>query len=501
MGSPEHDVPEPEGWTRRQLLAGGGSFVAAFLALVSQSLPTVGCRRQIPPANAQSPGESSPGAGGVDAGGPPDAGTGPQADVGREVDSSDAGPDTAKSHDAATERPPEEFGSWREVRGQFDATDDLIHMAGMLLATHPRPVREAIEEHRRGLDDNPNDYLFEHWARNREQLDEDAEQWAMEGAARYLGVSPANIALTWNTTSGLANVYNGIRIREDQEILAGYWNHWASEGSIEYRAEKAGYDIRQVEMPASLQEVTTQQLVDHLVESISPKTRVVATTWVHSNTGLKLPVGEIGRRIQQLNRGRSANNRILFCVDGVHGFGVEDATMEDLQCDFFIAGCHKWLFGPRGTGLVAASADAWGQAVPTVPTFSMSITQGRRFTPGGFHAFEHRWALHRAFEFHQSLGKSRVEERIHSLTDHLVEGLANMDHVNVYTPLDEELRAGIVTLTVDGLGTYDVLGHLRRDDIIGSVTPGDLSIPRLTPGLLNDHAEIDRVLESMAAIT
>ena len=96
--------------------------------------------------------------------------------------------------------------------------------------------------------------------------------------------------------------------------------------------------------------------------------------------------------------------------------------MEDLGCDFFVAGCHKWLFGPRGTGLVWGSPEAWPAARPTIPTFA-----GRAFeawigapsyedwwnaaaeeqlpmavarTPGRYHSFEHRWALDRAFRVH-----------------------------------------------------------------------------------------------------
>ena len=53
---------------------------------------------------------------------------------------------------------------------------------------------------------------------------------------------------------------------------------------------------------------------------------------------------------------RPERERVLLCVDGVHGFGVEETSPAELGCDLFAAGCHKWLFGPRGTGLL------WGRA-------------------------------------------------------------------------------------------------------------------------------------------
>src|SRR5207302_10618622 len=108
----------------------------------------------------------------------------------------------------------------------------------------------------------------------------------------------------------------------------------------------------------------------------------------------------IADALAELNRGRDEADRALLCVDGVHGFGVEDAAAAELGCDFFVAGCHKWLFGPRGTGLVWGAPRAWPHASPTIPTFSDPRVAGGLNTPGGFHSFEHRWALAEAFQLH-----------------------------------------------------------------------------------------------------
>jgi len=41
------------------------------------------------------------------------------------------------------------------VRAQFNLSGDHIHLASFFLASHPKPVREAIDRHRRALDENP----------------------------------------------------------------------------------------------------------------------------------------------------------------------------------------------------------------------------------------------------------------------------------------------------------------------------------------------------------
>jgi hypothetical protein len=44
---------------------------------------------------------------------------------------------------------------WSVVRDQFNLSPEYIHLATFALASHPRPVREAIQKYRRALDENP----------------------------------------------------------------------------------------------------------------------------------------------------------------------------------------------------------------------------------------------------------------------------------------------------------------------------------------------------------
>jgi isopenicillin-N epimerase len=144
-----------------------------------------------------------------------------------------------------------------------------------------------------------------------------------------------------------------------------------------------------------------------------------------------------------INLSRSEEDQALLCVDGLHGFGVEDFTVSDLGCDFFIAGSHKWIFGPRGTGLIWGNPRAWRTVMATIPTMGSlwrhvpreELIPSAWMTPGGFHAFEHRWALTEAFRFHMQIGKAKVTARIHELNRQCREGLAKMHHVKLQTPL------------------------------------------------------------------
>src|SRR5215475_871901 len=70
---------------------------------------------------------------------------------------------------------------------------------------------------------------------------------------------------------------------------------------------------------------------------------------------------------------------------------------------------------------------------------------------GGFHSFEHRWALGEAFTFHRAIGKARVTQRIYELNQQMKQGLAKMPHITLHTPMSQDLSAGIVCFEVSGI--------------------------------------------------
>lgn len=157
---------------------------------------------------------------------------------------------------------------------------------------------------------------------------------------------------------GLGLLYGGLALRSGQEILTTTHDHYSTETSLRLRAEWTDATVPQIPLYRSLKTVSHNALVDALRTEIAPATRVVAVTWVHSNTGLKLPIHDMVRAIQNINHSRGEQDRVIFCMDGVHALGVEDFHVSKLGHDFLVAGTHKWMFGPRGTGQ------------PMIPTFN-----------------------------------------------------------------------------------------------------------------------------------
>lgn len=405
----------------------------------------------------------------------------------------------------ATSRFAGQTTDWASVKAEFNIDTSLIHMSAFFLASHPRPVRDAIERHRRGLDANPLEYV--------DHYEQEFEEDVLQAASAYLGVSPTDIALTDSTTMGLGLLYGGLKLQPTQEILTTVHDHYSTEQSIELRARRSGASVRKVALYRNPATASVDEIVGSLTKAITARTRYVAVTWVHSSTGVKLPIRDMADAIARANASRDEADRIIFCVDGVHGLGVEDVQMSDLCCDFFVAGTHKWLFGPRGTGLVWGAPHAWPLASATIPTFDRdtymiwmkinppkAIPPGPTMTPGGFHSFEHRWAVGEAFRFHQEIGKGRIADRIHHLNTRLKRALLDMNHITLRTPLNEHLSAGIVCFEHKSLHVLDLLERLRRENILASITPYATLYMRLAPSLLTTDDDVDRTIQVLAKL-
>ncbi len=405
---------------------------------------------------------------------------------------------------AAVEGAPS-FDTWEGIRKQFRLAPGRIHMTQMLLASHPKPVRDAIEKHRDALDANPVDY----WENNVEALDNTVRQQA----AAYMGVTPEEIALTDSTSMGLAMMYSGMKLKPGQEVLTTTHDHYATEKALAFSSARNGAVIKRVSLYDDPASASIDTMVGVLKKAITPKTKLVAVTFVHSVTGVKTPIREIAAMVKEANASRAVADRIYFCVDGVHGFGIENINVADIGCDFFAAGTHKWIFGPRGTGVLYARKDAWDMIAPIIPSFEfdpylawMGTRQASEFsfkdlcTPGGFHSFEHRWALADAFGWQLTIGKARIEERSHALSKQLKEGMKSITHIKLLTPRDESVSAGINCFMVDGMEPEGVVKRLLDRNITASVTPYKTRYARLTPSIVNTEEEVSIVLKELEQV-
>ena len=407
---------------------------------------------------------------------------------------------------------------WAAIRAQFDLAPDWMHFSQFYIVSHPKPVRDAIERYRRQLDTHPFTTV-EHGMGFDAFLGEDSNEPPLpvrvqQAAARYVGGAPGEIALTDSTTQGLALIYNGLTLKPGDEILCTTHDHYVHHEAIRLAAEKSGAKTRRVSLYDDPANTPAEEMVARLRKGIGPYTRVVGITWVHSSTGVKIPVRALAQAVAEVNAGRGKDERILVVLDAVHGFGNQDEQLARLGVDFAAAGTHKWIFAPRGTGIVWVPAKNWGLLRPTIPTFydieSYAAWEDERrpaaptsiswISPGGFKAYEHQWAMTEAFDFHMRIGRKRIADRIAALNTQCKEGLAKIPGVKVLTPRDPSLSAGIIAFEVEGQTAAQTVHALHERKVVASTSPYKITKARLAPSLVNDEREVEAALRAVREI-
>jgi selenocysteine lyase/cysteine desulfurase len=385
---------------------------------------------------------------------------------------------------------------WTAIRREFDLELDRVNLAGMVVASHPRTVRNTIDHHRKALDRQP-------WPHIVTSL-HSSEAAACQAVSDYFGVDAGNVALTSSTTEGLALLYSGLRVAEGEEIVHSAHEFSAVKEILKLRRRRDNARIREIRLYKDSVSVTPEEVLGNLDREINAKTKVLAVTWVNSGDGVKLPIDRIASLVQERNAKRK-NNPIRLCVDGVHGLGIENTTFDRLGCDFLAAGCHKSVFGPRGTGITCGEKNAWKDVVAVVPTFSdRDAGPAREHSPGGLHAYEHRWALAEAFRFLASIGKEHIANRIGELA-RLAKSQLEAAGALLRTPRSEAMSSGIVCFDArDSAGqlidSARVVAELQSDGVLAtqsSTTANNEKHVRWSVSIFNNEEEIERAVRTI----
>lgn len=409
-------------------------------------------------------------------------------------------------------QPAPPANEWEAVRRQFDLDPRYTHLSLFYMTPNPRPVREAIEAYRKRLDSEPFHTVEQAmFSRDHENL----PLRTTTAIAGYINAKPEEIALTQNTTAGLTLLYHGLRLNAGDEILTTDQDHMVHHESIRLACERTGATWRKIALFDDPTSMDADRMIERIRRAITPKTRVIGVTWVHSSTGLKLPIARVAEVVRAANAKRGAKNRLLLFVDGVHGLGSEVTDVAALGCDAFAAGTHKWLFGPRGTGFVWARSEVWATMRPLFPSFTsfelfQAWASGKPpagtpradwFTPGGFQAFDHYWAVPAAIDFHRAIGPAKITARIHQLNAMAKAELAKMPHVVLYTPRASELSSGIICFDVKGMPQVEVVQRLLADNhILASITPYARSYARVAFGIVNSEADVEKFRSAVAQL-
>jgi len=303
-----------------------------------------------------------------------------------------------------------------------------------------------------------------------------------EKAAEFLGASLGETALTRNTTEGMNAVAMSLSLEPGDQILTTNHEHPGGMVCWEHLAERDGVEIVKIEMPAPVRDST--QILELVERHISPKTKVCSFSHVCTITGVVMPLAEISRITQQ--RG------ILLVADGAQAPGMLDVNVKALGVDTYASSSHKWMLSPKGCGLLYISEAAQDRVQP------LMLRSGYRAYTGSYGTRNVPLILGHgvAMDFHNTIGREKVEDRCRTLQGRLRDGLSEVPSIRMLTPDDAALAGGILSVSLERGNRSEVRTRMLEDhQIILKTGSADYNAIRFSTHIFNSESDIDRAVE------
>lgn len=403
-------------------------------------------------------------------------------------------PALLRGSDAPPLPPPalEDEKYWNALRWHFSIPADAAYCNTGTLGASPKSVVHAVCDHMRHVEAALATHTF--LDRDRPMLiggyqDEPALRARI---GKLLGCAREEVALTQNATVGMSYVAQGLRLTRGDRVVMTDQEHPGGRAAYDLRRKRDGIQIFEVALGPLRNDPT--RMVAAFRDAVTPDTKVLALPQVSSALGLCLPVQKIVAAARQRAPG------VFVVVDGAQALGQIPVDVANLDCDAYFASAHKWLLGPKGTGVLFVGKrrerQVWTTIASRVWDFADDI--GRRFT----HVGTGNQSLHRgldaALDFLERIGLPAIHARIKTLGDRLRAGLQKIDGVTILGSTHAELSAGITAFAVRGFRSEDAVRHLlTRDRILTRVVTGGI---RQSLHVYNGLADVDRTLARVTAM-
>lgn len=374
---------------------------------------------------------------------------------------------------------------WAVIQQSFSVTRGIVNLNNGGVSPSPRIVTEAFVRYTWQQEDAT---AYTMW-----QLLEPQSETVRTGLAEMFGCDREEIAITRNASESLETLLMGMDLKSGDEILTTTQDYPRMLTTLRQRELREGLKLKLISIPIAPKNVDDIAAVYE--QAITPRTRLILISHMINLTGQINPV----KKVCEMARARGVET----IVDGAHAFAQFDFKRDDLGCDYYGTSLHKWLYAPKGTGLLYVKKDKIPKVWALMASEDKNKTDIRKYEEIGTHSAAMRLAIGEAILFHRAIGAKRKEERLRYLSHYWMNRLKDVPKVGFNTSFDPTQSCAIGNFKIDGVDPVALGSHLMSKHKIFTtpIVHEEFTGIRITPNVYTTLWELDRfcnVVEDVA---
>lgn len=373
---------------------------------------------------------------------------------------------------------------WAVVQQSFSVTRSIINLNNGGVSPSPRIVTEAFVRYTWQQEELP---AYTMW-----QVLEPQSETVREGLAELFGCDKEEIAITRNASESLETLLFGIDLKSGDEILSTTQDYPRMLTTLRQRELREGIKLKLIKIPLVPKDLN--DLATPFERAITPRTKLILISHQINLTGQIMPV----RKVCEMARARG----IETIVDGAHSFAQFDFRRDDLQCDYFGTSLHKWLYAPKGTGMLYVKKDKIPKVWALMASEEKQKSDIRKFEEIGTHSAAMRLAIGEAILFHRAIGAKRKEARLRYLSRYWMNKLKDVPKISFNTSFDDVQSCAIGNFKIEGVDPIALGNYLfsKHKIFVTPIVHEEFTGIRITPNVYTTLWELDRFCEIVASI-
>ena len=366
---------------------------------------------------------------------------------------------------------------WQRYADQFPVRENLVYLNHAAVAPLPRCSAEAMQH----LAEDCLRYGSLHYGEWLAAYD-----GVRAAAARLVNAEPGEIALTKNTSEGIATIAMGLDWKPGDRMV-GFREEFPANLYPWKRLEAKGIEVTWLSVTDSLERI----------DEACRGARLLSISFVQFLSGYRAPIQAIGEICKR--------NRCVYLVDAIQGLGAFPLDVRACHIDALASDGHKWLLGPEGCGILYIRRELQDRVEPV--EFGWTNVAGYndygsrdmrlredagRYECGTLNTIG-CFGLRASIEFLLEVGQGEIGPVIQDLGDRIAAGARSKGY-ELYRERTPETGAGIVSFRKPGVEAVEVVRVLRERKITAAPRAGWV---RTSPHFYISPADIDQMIDAL----